>query len=348
MLRLSLVLVLALISAPWAAAAEAINVSDALAEVLSSRHPRNVDDLRLLESHVQKIAEQAAPATIGIEVGRSMGSGVVVSSDGLVLTAAHVIGRPGRSTILLLPDGRQLKGVTLGANYDIDAGMVQIKNPPTDLPFVPVAKEAQPEIGQWVVATGQPGGTLEDRDPPIRLGRVLASEQGWICTDCTLVGGDSGGPLLNMHGEVTGIHTSIGPSIVHNFHVPVSLIQEDWQRLVDGEVWGGGAGDDESFANRPVLGISGRTEDDHCQVTRVFPGLPAQLAGVEVGDLILSVDGMLISSFDEVAKLVTEKHPGATLRLLLQRDDQHLEVDVVLSAVRMPLPEDSQPEADEP
>ena len=321
---LSLMLVLGLVA--QLPAAGVVEVSEEVAAVLESRHPKNVAELKTLEKHVREIVDQSIPATVGIEVGRSIGSGVIVNAEGLVLTAGHVIGGAGREAVILLPDGRKLEGVTLGASFEIDAGMVQITDPPVDLPFVPIADQKRPAISQWVVATGQPGGTFNDRSPPVRLGRILAGEEGWVCTDCTLVGGDSGGPLFNMHGEVTAIHTSIGPSVVHNFHVPVAMIQEDWQRLLKGDVWGPGIG-------RPLLGIAGRAENNHCLVTRVFQGLPARDAGIQVGDYILSVDEEEVHSFAEVARIIAKKRAGQTIQLRLERDGNPFEVEVVLSAV---------------
>lgn len=320
-------------------AAEVVDIPEDVARVLKSRHPKNVDDLRLLEAHVLQIVEQAIPATVGVEVGRSVGSGVIVSAEGLVLTAGHVIGKAGREATIVLPDGRRLSGLTLGASFEIDAGMVKITKPPADLPFVPMVDKQRPEVSQWVVATGQPGGTFDDRSPPIRLGRVLAGEEGWICTDCTLVGGDSGGPLFNMRGEVTAIHTSIGPSVVHNFHVPLAMIQEDWQRLLEGEVWGNE--EDDSYVGRPLLGISGREQNNHCLVTRVFLNMPAQVAGIQVGDYILSIGENEVHSFADVAQVISTKRPGQTIRLRLERNGNSFEVEVVLSAVLSPAPDDS-------
>ena len=339
MTRLPTWFVLLLLPFSSSAAAERVEIPSAVAQVLESRHPRSASDLRLLESHIRAIVEHITPATVGIEVGQSIGSGVIIDASGLVLTAAHVIGQSNLPSTVVLPDGRRLKGRTLGASFEVDAGMVQIIQPPDDLPFVPIAESSRPEIGAWVVATGHPGGFFEDRSPPVRLGRVLAGEEGWICTDCTLVGGDSGGPLFDMHGAVTAIHTSIGPSIVHNFHVPVSLFRQDWQRLLEGEVWGGDADGDEHPAGRPVLGISGRTVDNHCLVTQVFPRLPAARAGVLVGDRILSVDGQQVNSFDQVARRVRAKLPGETMTLTIDRNGASIVLEVALSAIRAPLPD---------
>ncbi len=320
-----------------ASAAESLQIPAEVQSVLALRYPRNVDQLRLLQQQVQQVAKRAMPATVGVLVGQGAGSGVIVSADGLVLTAGHVIGKADRRATVLLPDGRRLVGKTLGANHGIDAGMLQIENPPADLPFLPIAK-ALPKIGEWVITLGQPGGTLDDRAPPLRLGRVLGREDDWVCTDCTLVGGDSGGPLINLRGEVLAVHSSIGPKIVHNFHVPVVEIRKTWKRLLAGEVWGDALVDVMSSDLRPLLGIAGHTDEGHCLITEVFHGLPAYEAGVRPGDLVLAVDGKAITTFDEVSQKVLQKRPGQKMRLKIERDSETAVVEVVLAGIRRSAP----------
>lgn len=102
------------------------------------------------------------PATVAVEIRGAAGSGVIVNKEGLVLTAAHVVGRAGRKGWVELPDGRRLRGKSLGADHDADAGMMQIDDPPADLPFVPVSQGPPLAAGQWVVTIGQPGGIVAD------------------------------------------------------------------------------------------------------------------------------------------------------------------------------------------
>ncbi len=320
-----------------ASAAEPLLIPADVQSVLALRYPRNADQLRLLQQQVQRVAARTMPATVGVLVGQGAGSGVIVSADGLVLTAGHVIGKADRRAKILLSDGRRLTAKTLGANHGIDAGMLQIENPPADLPFMPIAK-ALPKIGEWVITLGQPGGTLNDRAPPLRLGRVLAGDDDWVCTDCTLVGGDSGGPLINLRGEVLAIHSSIGPKIVHNFHVPVVEIRKNWRRLLAGEVWGNVLTDVVSTELRPLIGIAGHTGQEQCLITEVFRGLPAYEAGVRPGDVILAVDGEAISTFDEVSKKVLQKRPGQKMRLKLERGGEIAVVEVVLAGIRRSAP----------
>jgi serine protease Do len=252
----------------------------------------------------------------------------VVSADGLVLTAAHVVGGPGRRAMVTLTDGRRLPGHTLGADHELDAGMIRIDNPPRDLPYAPVAKESKLKPGEWVVTVGQPGGMTRGRTPPARLGRVLYYSDEVICTDCTLVGGDSGGPLFNMRGEVVGIHSSIGPAISHNFHVPLKAFQDDWQRLVDGKTWG--RQEEEFDPDRPVIGVGGREQGGRCLITEIFSGLPADKAGLKPGDMIAKVDGEEIKTFDELAVRVARKKAGEKLRLSIERGTEKLEVEVAV------------------
>lgn len=317
------------ISALASAAHAQLPISRATQATLESRFPRNADDLRRIEKQVKQVVEQALPATVAVFVGHSAGSGVVINPEGLVLTAAHVVGRAGRRVRVVLPDGRNLAGRSLGANHDIDAGLIQITDPPEDLPHVPMAKKRRLLPGEWVVTTGQPGGLIDDRTPPIRLGRVLFSEDDVVCTDCTLVGGDSGGPLISMRGEVVGIHSSIGPDITHNFHVATTGFEGSWDRLVAGEVWGGHYDEVLAFEDRPLLGVTGHsTEDGQCLITRVLPGLPAEKAGIAAGDIILKVDGREIDSFKELSRIVFRKKPGSTVTLRVAREEDVFETKV--------------------
>jgi serine protease Do len=318
------------------------------AAVLADRAPMDVAGLRLIQDQLKRVLSRALPATASVEIGNAAGSGVVVSADGLVLTAAHVIGRPGREAFIQLPDGRRLRGTTLGADHNADAGMVRIDNPPADLPFTPVAEDEALEPGAWVVTTGQPGGLVEGRAPPVRLGRVLFRDDELLCTDCKLVGGDSGGPLFNMRGEVVGIHSSIGPSLTHNFHVPISAFNRDWKRLLASELWGGRY--DQLDRGRAVLGVTGDPAGGECVIASVTDDMPAARAGVRVGDKITAIDGREISTFQHLRDIVAFKRPGDRITLRIERGDQTLEFRVRLSRPDGTIPERNgggRPEADD-
>src|SRR5690606_23290768 len=147
--------------------------------------------------------------------------------------------------------------------------------------------------------------------------RVLAADDQWICTDCTLVGGDSGGPLFNMRGEVMAIHMSIGPEVVHNFHVPITEIRPAWDEMQEGKVWGGEVAEREIDGGRVVLGLAGRTIEGRTVVTQVFSGFPAEAAGILPGDQIVAVDGQAIASMLQLTQRIFRKSPGDTIHLEL-------------------------------
>jgi S1-C subfamily serine protease len=202
--------------------------------------PQTVNQLRALEKQVQAVVARVQPATIGISIGPAQGSGVIIK-DGYVLTAGHVSGQPGRTVTLHLADGRKVKGKTLGRNGDIDSGLIRISDE-GKWPSAEMGKSSSVKKGQWVVSIGHPGGFRPNRTPVVRLGRVLEVNGNFILTDCTLVGGDSGGPLFDLDGKVIGIHSRIGPALAQNFHVPVDTYTATWERLAKGESWGGMAG----------------------------------------------------------------------------------------------------------
>ncbi|HYO24685.1 MAG TPA: S1C family serine protease [Lacipirellulaceae bacterium] len=312
---------------------------------LAARAPADVKALRLIEDQLQRVLARALPATVSVEIGRAAGSGVIVSPDGLVLTAAHVIGRPGRRAWVELPDGRRLRGTTLGADHEVDAGMVRLDEPPSNLPFAPVAEGTPITAGEWVVTTGQPGGLVEGRAPPVRLGRVLFFDDDMLCTDCKLVGGDSGGPLFDMRGQVVGIHSSIGPALTHNFHVPITAFRRDWQRLLASEVWGGRY--DEENRRRAVLGVSGNSAADRCTISAVTDGMAAAKAGVRVGDVVAAVNGRAITTFDQLKGIVASKRPGDRVTLRIERAGSTLELVAQLTRPDGSLPPERRPPPDD-
>src|SRR5207248_6192434 len=121
------------------------------------------------------------------------------------------------------------------------SGLIKITENGKKWPFAEMSDSAKLKKGQWCLSLGHPGGFRRGRAPVVRLGRVLKFDTTLIQTDCTLVGGDSGGPLFDMEGKVIGIHSRIGGAITANVHVPADTYTETWDRLVKGEALGGGA-----------------------------------------------------------------------------------------------------------
>ena len=200
-------------------------------------NPRNVQDLHQIQTRVEDVVRRCTPAVVGVLLGSSQGSGVIISPDGYVLTAAHVAKEANREVTLVLADGRRVKATTLGMNRTLDSGLIKITTP-GKYTHVSVGNSADLRVGQWCIALGHPGGYRRDRPPPVRLGRILTHHGRAIGTDCTLIGGDSGGPLFDLDGNVVGIHSRIGSSAQANVHVPIDTFIETWDRLLKSEVWG--------------------------------------------------------------------------------------------------------------
>lgn len=310
---------------------------DKIAAVLEKPSPQDLDDLRVIQKQLQRVVDAATPATVSVRVGNAFGSGVIVSPDGLVLTAGHVVGQPNADVTFIFPDGKTAKGKTLGMNQQIDSGMMKITDP-GPWPFVPVGKSGDIKGGQWVVAIGQPGGFDGERTPPVRLGRVLFANGDVINTDCTLVGGDSGGPLFNMKGEVVGIHSRIGRRITNNFHVPISTYHETWDRLAAAESWGNRLGGSEPVRTWPMLGVAGKRGADRCELTQVYPDRPAAVAGLKVGDIITSFAGKPVSSFEQLGQLLADEKPLSQVDVELKRGDETLKLKVRLGITNRRVP----------
>jgi serine protease Do len=313
--------------------AEPLSLDVSLTRIADGATPESVDQLRALQDGVRQVVEMAEPAIVQIEMGDSVGSGVVVSSGGLVLTAGHVSVEPNQVVGVRFPGGELYEGLTLGVNHPVDSGALQIASPPPDeagWPFVPLA-DKDVELGEWVVALGQPNGFVVGRTPPVRLGRVLRSRDDMLGTDATLVGGDSGGPLFNLRGEVVGIHSRIGERITSNYHVKVSAYRRDWDSLMDGQLEGIPDGEDEEDWG-PLSGIAVRQIGDALVVTQVFPDSAADEAGMLPGDELLEVEGrkpdglaalgrlsQRIEAYDRVELVVRRGDDERTLRLWVGR-----------------------------
>jgi serine protease Do len=220
-----------------------------------------------------------------------------------------------------------VKGETLGLNTDLDVGLVKITDE-GEWPAVEMGDMKTVDVGDWCLATGHPGGYRKGRDPVVRLGRVILKRNNLVQTDCTLVGGDSGGPVFDMDGKVIGINSRIGNSTALNFHVPVSSYQDNWEKLVKTENW---SNSPNPLAGGPVLGVSGDDDPKGCVITSIGENLPAEEAGLEVGDIITSLDGKPVSGFDSLKALVRGHKPGDRVRIEFQRGDETIKTMVKLA-----------------
>ncbi len=312
-----------------------IEVSEKLESFFAGQAPSSVDEIEDSQVHVRELAEMVQKTVVGIGVGAAQGSGVIISRDGYVLTAAHVSGRPGRTARLFLSDGRIVPARTLGQNKTFDAGLMKIQVDDWEnekWPHADMGDSADVELGQWVMAVGHPGGYQEDRNPVVRLGRIVHTYKDVLTSDCTLIGGDSGGPLFSMDGRVVGIHSRIGPELSHNVHAPIDSYKEGWERMTKEEEWG-------QMPGAPFVGVSGGANPEQARIEEVIPGSPASKAGIKRGDVIIQFAGKDITTFDSLVNVVGIHRPGEKVSVKLIRDKKEMDVELTIGQASGRIPQ---------
>jgi serine protease Do len=313
-----------------AAAADDVKkpAEEPLPAALNKPAPDSLEDLKAIQQHVKKVLAKVVPATVGVQVGMAQGSGVIISEDGYVLTAGHVSAEPNRSARLILPNGKILNGKTLGWNKNIDSGLIKITEE-GKWPFAEMGDSAKLKNGQWCLSVGHPGGYHPGRSPVVRLGRILEHRPSYLVSDCTLVGGDSGGPLFDMEGKVIGIHSRIGPTITSNIHVPVNTYRETWDKLVKGDKWGGFLGGRDT-TNDPYLGIDFDPSAKDCKIVKVVAESPAAKAGLQKDDVLTKFDNQALATRADLTTLLGKKKPGDAVTVEVVRGKETLTLKLVV------------------
>ncbi len=187
-------------------------------------------DVNLVDLQKKILAnlEKVRACTVGVGNG---GSGVLVSKDGYILTCAHVAQKAGRRISIRFPDGRTARATTLGNHHDADAGLIKLDKP-GDYPFAKMGSSEKLGVGDWVLAGGYPVSFLKGQPPPVRLGRITRKFRTQLRTDAPIMGGDSGGPLFSLDGEVIGISSKVSGSVNNNIHVAIDEFTRNWEKLV--------------------------------------------------------------------------------------------------------------------
>ncbi|MCB1276007.1 trypsin-like peptidase domain-containing protein [Prosthecobacter sp.] len=288
----------------------------------------DVAALLKVQSEVQKLLPQVRPALVAIQTGGGTASGVIISPDGLLLTAAHVPGGPGKNMRVVLEDGSVTTAQSLGLDKTTDAALAQLKKRDKPWPYVNLSREvAKAQPGEWCFALGHPGGFDKARGPVLRVGKIIKQTANSLHSDCVLMGGDSGGPLFNFRGEVIGIHSQIWEGRDQNVHVSMAPFLRSWDAMQKSQVirvWGIGAGG--------YLGVATVMSDNvELEVADVIDGSPALKAGIRTGDVILSVDGDAMTDQQQFSAAVRAHAAGDTLKLKLRSNSKEREVSVKLA-----------------
>ncbi|MCL2344932.1 MAG: DegQ family serine endoprotease [Desulfobulbus sp.] len=247
---------------------------------------------------------------------RSLGSGFIISSDGYILTNAHVVDSADEVTVRLT-DKREFKARIIGADKRTDIALVKIEA--TGLPAVKMGDPAQLKVGEWVVAIGSPFGFDNSVTAGIvsAKGRSLPQENyvPFIQTDVAINPGNSGGPLFNLRGEVVGINSQIysrsGGYMGLSFAIPIDVAMEVQNQLrTTGKVSRGRIGVVIQEVSKELADSLGLAQPSGAVVNAVEKGGPAEKAGLEPGDVILRFDGKTVGSSSDLPRMVGSVHPG--------------------------------------
>lgn len=291
--------------------------------VNTKKAPESLADIEAIQDALIAAIPKSQAATVNIDLSEGSGSGVIVSADGLVMTAAHVSSGVGKDVKVVMPDGTKLKAETLGLDSDTDAALLQITDKLPDgkpFPFVEINKTDDTNLGDWVFSLGHSGGFDKDRGAVSRIGRLVGVANTTIQTDGPLIGGDSGGPLFDMAGRLIGIHSRVGENINGNCHVPIKVFIDQWDRMMKSEFIGEGP-----FAKKPekgkgFLGIATRPAEGGIEVTKVGKKSPAEKAGIEEGDLLRTLNGKKLDSREILQSTLADLAAEDKLTFEITRD----------------------------
>ncbi len=285
---------------------------------------------------------------------RGVGSGFILSTDGFVMTNAHVV-EGADEVIVTLTDKREFKARLIGADKRTDVAVVKIEA--TGLPAVKIGDANRMRVGEWVMAIGSPFG-LENT---VTAGIVSAKQRDtgdylpFIQTDVAINPGNSGGPLINMRGEVVGINSQIysrsGGFQGISFAIPIDeAIRVSEQLRTTGRVTRGRIGVQIDQVSKEIAESIGLGRAQGALVRGVEAGAPAEKAGIEAGDIITKFDGKVIDKSSDLPRLVGNVKPGtrATVTVFRRGATRDLTVTIAEVAAEKPVRPVSAPEPKPP
>lgn len=280
------------------------------------------------EEPVADAAEVILPSVVFIQTQAGVGSGVVYDSEGLIMTAAHVVQDQDTVTVRFT-DGEQVSGTVLGTAPDTDIAVVQVDR--DDLAAATFATE-KPRVGQMAIAVGSPWGL----ESTVTAGIISAVDQtncspggcsSMVQTDAAINPGNSGGALVDRNGQVVGINVSIfsgsGANDGVGFAVPSDIALEYADAIVSGEP-----------LETAFLGVRGQNVDTEGQagalITSVSPDSGAEAAGIEVDDVIVAFDGVPVLGIADLQAQVRAHQPDDTVEVLVLRDGEEIAIEAIL------------------
>jgi len=264
---------------------------------------------------------------------RGSGSGVIIDQRGYILTNNHVVS--GADKIMVkLSDGREFKAKIIGTDTKTDLALIKIDA--KDLPIATLGDSDKIEVGEWVIAIGNPFGlehtvTVGVVSAKSRSGLGTGTYEDFIQTDTSINPGNSGGPLVNINGEVIGINTMIiGMGTGIGFAIPINMAKNIIEDLIKhGKVtrpWVGIGIQDLSPELRKHFKVG---EEEGAIINQIYENSPAEKAGLKIGDVIQEVDGENVKDAQSLIKEILKKRIGQKVRLGIVREGRFIYIDVI-------------------
>jgi serine protease DegS len=265
----------------------------------------------------------------------SLGSGVIVSHDGYILTNNHVVAQ-AEQIVVATQDGRRATAKVIGTDPDTDLAVIKIEL--NNLPVLPF-KNSPSEVGDVVLAIGNPFGVGQTVTQGIisateRSGLGINTYEDFIQTDAAINPGNSGGALIDVAGNLVGINTAIfsrtGGSLGIGFAIPAKLAQQVWQSiLADGKVIRGWLGIEVKGVD-PSEFPTALTPDTGVQIMGVLAKGPADRGGLKKGDIILSINNQPMQSANQLIQWVAQQKPNVEINMLVKRGKDNINLKVMV------------------
>ena len=282
------------------------------------------------------------PAPRGPQRQRSLGSGFIIDSDGSILTNNHVVENAQKIVVKLLDDEQEYEAKLVGRDPKTDVAVIKV-NAKKNLPAASLGDSDRLEVGEWVVAIGNPFGL----DSTVTSGIVSAKGRhigqgpydNFIQTDASINPGNSGGPLINLRGEVIGINTAIfsrtGGDIGIGFAIPINLVKEVLPQLRGkGKVTRGFLGVLIQKVTPELAESLGMDKGRGALVANVSKDGPADKAGVKVGDVIVEFDGKEVKDSGDLPIIVARTGVDKRVRMKVLRDKKEITLTVTVGELK--------------
>lgn len=315
----------------------------------SLEHAASVTDPNKTTLSTTEIVQQVSPAVVSVYVMEHVGgttsplftgSGFIVSSEGYVVTNEHVVTEVSEGAdydIIVVVPGYDIpiNATLVGTDVQTDIAVLKLDGQDEEFPYVTLGDSDMLQVGELVVAIGNPLGRLQGT---VTVGVVSALDRqinnnGYtldlLQTDASINSGNSGGPLINSFGEVIGVtNAKISTGEGLGFAIPISDVADEIQSIINyGYV-----------ANRPYLGITvGNVASDAyygavegVYVAEIDPGSPAEEAGMQEGDMIISMDGVAIEMTDDIIDVRNQHVPGDEIEVVVERNGRQIELNLVI------------------